>query len=86
MLPNELKIERPRGARRAGGTEEIYFLDPVEAFGPAGQGYGQQFTAPENYNQFGYNVGGPFYIPGKFNNQKNKIFWYLSYAPLRRAV
>jgi len=37
---------------------------------------GQQFTAPENYNQFGYNVGGPFYIPGKFNNQKNKIFWY----------
>src|SRR6202022_3363802 len=21
---------------------------------------GQQFTAPENYNQFGYNIGGPF--------------------------
>jgi hypothetical protein len=37
---------------------------------------GQQFTAPINYNQVGYNVGGPFYIPGKFNNEKNKIFWY----------
>src|SRR5450759_5245504 len=36
----------------------------------------QQFTAPINYNQVGYNVGGPFYIPGKFNNEKNKIFWY----------
>ena len=32
--------------------------------------------APINYNQFGYNIGGPFYIPGKFNKDKNKIFWY----------
>jgi hypothetical protein len=37
---------------------------------------GQQFTAPINYNQVGYNIGGPFYIPGKFNNDKSKIFWY----------
>lgn len=36
----------------------------------------QEFTAPENYNQFGYNIGGPFYIPGKFNTDKSKIFWY----------
>src|SRR5438477_9761682 len=32
--------------------------------------------APINYNQFGYNVGGPFYIPGKFNSDKSKVFWY----------
>ncbi len=32
--------------------------------------------APINYNQLGYNVGGPFYIPGKFNSAKNKVFWY----------
>ena len=31
---------------------------------------------PLHYNQFGYNVGGPFYIPGKFNKDKSKIFWY----------
>src|SRR5437588_8816003 len=37
---------------------------------------GQQFTAPINYNQFGYNVGGPLYIPGKFNTDKSKFFWY----------
>jgi hypothetical protein len=36
----------------------------------------QEFTAPENYNQFGYNIGGPFYIPGKFNTDKSKFFWY----------
>jgi hypothetical protein len=38
------------------------------------------FTAatppPIHYNQFGYNVGGPFYIPRKFNTDKNKFFWY----------
>jgi hypothetical protein len=31
---------------------------------------------PFRYNQYGYNVGGPFYIPGKFNKDKSKFFWY----------
>ena len=31
---------------------------------------------PISYNQFGYNIGGPVYIPGKFNTDKNKFFWY----------
>ncbi len=34
-------------------------------------------AAPVHYNQFGYNIGGPIYIPGKFNTSKNKIFFYL---------
>jgi len=34
------------------------------------------FTAPVHYNQFGYNVGGPFYIPNYFNTSKTKVFWY----------
>jgi Carboxypeptidase regulatory-like domain/TonB-dependent Receptor Plug Domain len=33
-------------------------------------------TAPIHYNQFGYNIGGPLYIPGHFNTSKNKVFWY----------
>jgi len=33
-------------------------------------------AAPIQYNQFGYNIGGPFYIPGKFNSDKSKVFWY----------
>jgi hypothetical protein len=36
----------------------------------------QNFVPPFHYNQFGYNVGGPFYIPGKFNSDKRKFFWY----------
>lgn len=34
------------------------------------------FVPPFVYNQFGYNVGGPFYIPNKFNADKSKFFWY----------
>src|SRR5713226_8582538 len=34
------------------------------------------FVAPMKYNQFGYNLGGPFYIPGKFNTNKKKVFFY----------
>lgn len=33
-------------------------------------------TAPVHYNQFGYNIGGPLYIPNHFNTSKNKVFWY----------
>ena len=37
---------------------------------------GQTDVAPIQYNQFGYNIGGPFYIPNKFNKDKNRIFFY----------
>jgi predicted heme/steroid binding protein len=33
-------------------------------------------TAPNHYNQYGYNASGPFYIPGHFNKDKSRFFWY----------
>src|SRR5262249_28752507 len=33
-------------------------------------------TAPFTYNQFGYNFGGPLFIPGHFNTSKSKVFFY----------
>src|SRR5438046_2247469 len=33
-------------------------------------------TAPIHYNQFGYNIGGPVYIPNHFNANKDKLFFY----------
>ena len=30
---------------------------------------------PFRYNQFGYAASGPMFIPGKFNKDKNKLFW-----------
>jgi predicted heme/steroid binding protein len=35
-----------------------------------------QSAAPFHYNQFGFNIGGPLYIPGKFNTSKSKVFFY----------
>ena len=31
------------------------------------------FTAPNHYNDFGYNIGGPFYIPKHFNTNKSLL-------------
>lgn len=33
------------------------------------------FVAPYRYNQWGYNVGGPIYIPKKFNTDRSKLFF-----------
>jgi hypothetical protein len=30
------------------------------------------------YNTIGYNIGGPIYIPGKFNTEKDKLFFFFS--------
>lgn len=35
-----------------------------------------QFAPPLHYNQFGYNIGGPIYIPDKFNANKSRFFFY----------
>lgn len=34
--------------------------------------------APLHWNDFGYTLGGPFYIPGLYNTDKNKTFFFWS--------
>ena len=34
--------------------------------------------APLHWNDFGYTLGGPFYIPGHYNTEKNKTFFFWS--------
>lgn len=35
-------------------------------------------TPVMRYNNFGWNLGGPIYIPGKYNTQKNKTFFFFN--------
>ena len=44
------------------------------------------FTAPFKFNQFGYNVSGPIFIPKKFNNDRSKYFftWGQEFARRRQ--
>ncbi|HXJ91607.1 MAG TPA: carboxypeptidase regulatory-like domain-containing protein [Terriglobia bacterium] len=35
-------------------------------------------TPPFRYNDFGYTIGGPFYIPGHYNTDKSKTFFFWS--------
>jgi hypothetical protein len=34
--------------------------------------------SPLRYNDFGYDIGGPFYIPGHYNTDKSKTFFFWS--------
>ncbi|MDP2897665.1 MAG: carboxypeptidase regulatory-like domain-containing protein [bacterium] len=40
------------------------------------------------YNTFNYNVGGPIYVPGKFNANKEKLFffWNQEFWPMKSAT
>jgi hypothetical protein len=40
------------------------------------------------YNTFNYNVGGPVYVPGKFNTDKDKLFffWNQEFWPMKTAT
>jgi len=40
--------------------------------------------APFRFNQFGYDINGPVYIPGKFNTQKSKLFFLWAQEWIRR--
>jgi hypothetical protein len=39
----------------------------------------QAKTPPTHYNNFGFALGGPIYIPGKFNADRTKLFFYIGY-------
>jgi hypothetical protein len=45
--------------------------------------YGRQAY---HYNSAGYNLGGPVYIPGKFNKNKNKLFFFWSDEYQRQLI
>ncbi len=38
----------------------------------------------EKFNQFGFNLNGPVYIPGKWNTDKSKVFFYFGQEYVRR--
>jgi hypothetical protein len=38
------------------------------------------------FNTFGFTIGGPIYIPGKFNRDKNKLFFFYSHEEWRTRV
>lgn len=40
---------------------------------------------PLRYNNFGYTIGGPVYIPGHYNKDKNKTFFFFS-EEFRRVI
>jgi hypothetical protein len=44
--------------------------------------------SPLRYNNFGYTLGGPFYIPGVYNKSKEKdfFFWSQEWRLIRRGV
>src|SRR5215472_13382908 len=33
-------------------------------------------AAPFRFNQYGYDIGGPIFIPGKFNSNRSKLFFF----------
>ncbi len=42
--------------------------------------------SPLNYNDFGYNIGGPFYIPGHYNTDKSKTFFFWDQEWIREST
>src|SRR6476469_3277805 len=70
-------ITKPGGSEFHGAAYEYLRNDAFNANTWArNKTAGQNFVPPFRYNQYGFNVGGPFYIPGKFNKDKSKYFWY----------
>ncbi len=46
---------------------------------------GKARVTPLRYNNFGYTIGGPVYIPGVYNKDKNKTFFFFS-QEFRRVI
>ena len=41
---------------------------------------------PFHYNDYGYTIGGPFYIPGHYNSDKTKTFFFFDQEWLREST
>ncbi len=59
--------------RNTGLEANPWFIN--RAIAPPG---GNAPKSPLHWNDFGYTLGGPFYIPGHYNTHKNKTFFFWS--------
>src|SRR4029077_11205165 len=41
-------------------------------------------AAPYRFNQFGFDVGGPVFIPKRFNSDRNKLFFFVAEEWIKR--
>src|SRR5262245_22600854 len=86
-------VTKSGGSQFHGGAYEFFrnevlnagaFLDNRDA--PRGRdGDGKAARAPLRYNNFGYTIGGPVFIPGVYNEAKNKTFFFFS-QEFRRVI
>ncbi len=66
---------------------EAYYFNRNEAYN-ANDTFNNSAVSPANpnglprpqyrFNTVGYNIGGPVYLPGKFNRDRNKLFFFFS--------
>ncbi len=69
-----------------GGLWEFFRNDALDANSWSRNLSGGDFAKSPNpfrFNQLGYNIGGPIYIPGKWNQERNKAFFFVSQEWLR---
>jgi hypothetical protein len=59
-----------------GGAYEYFRNDAIQAFSFQPIGTTNPVKPPLRYNNFGGQVGGPIYIPGHFNTDKDKLFFF----------
>lgn len=45
-----------------------------------------QPIAPDKFNQFGWNLNGPIYIPGHWNRERNKLFFFVGQEWAKRRT
>lgn len=58
-----------------GNAYEYFRNDAIQAY-PFRPLNATAIKPPLRYNNFGYTVGGPIYIPGHFNQNKDKLFFF----------
>jgi hypothetical protein len=60
-----------------GDAYEFFRNNVLNANPPFNKGAGGK-RPPFRYNDFGYTIGGPIFIPGHYNTEKNKTFFFWS--------
>ncbi|HTM50156.1 MAG TPA: carboxypeptidase regulatory-like domain-containing protein [Bryobacteraceae bacterium] len=76
---------RSGGSDFHGGARYFRRHDSLNAnsFFNNAQGFSRQIY---RYNYYGYDIGGPVYIPGKFNRKKDKLFFFWNQEFYRQVI
>ncbi|MBI2688107.1 MAG: TonB-dependent receptor [Acidobacteria bacterium] len=82
----QIRIVTKTGGKQFHGAAYEYLRNSATNANSWSRNRAGQLIAPDKFNQYGWNLNGPIFIPGLFNKDRDKLFFFVGQEWVKRRT